>query len=749
MPSQLPPAGADDVLYLFDLSGYVFRAYHAITTPLTAPSGETTHATLGTLTMLLRLLKDRQPKYFIVAMDSVGETFRHKLDTRYKANRPPPPPDLKKQMDRCREAVEAYRLPVFQVEGVEADDIIATSVRFARANKLRVVILSSDKDLMQLVGDDVVMWDTMRNKVYGLPEVEEKWGVGPAMLRDLLALNGDSSDNVPGVPKVGEKTAASLLKTYNDIDGIYAHVNEIKQKAVRQSLIDNEADARLSQQLVTLKDDIEMPISMESITPGQPDVEKLSALFEVLNFSKLKAQLPSASAKTTTASASETTSAQAAKPKPEAQDRPIGGRAIFTEEELEAFVQQAQGAEWLGFDTETTSTEPMRAVLLGMSFATGPEEGVYIPIGHRYMGAPKQLSLAAVQRIVGPLLASETPPKIGHHTKYDEIVLERHGMPVRGTAFDTMIASYLLDPNAEHGLKETAKRELGLTMTTYDQVTRKSRGKQLAFEEVPIEEATPYAVADAVVPHRLIGGLRSRLEAEALLDMHNDLELPLSRLLGHVEQNGVMIDTAVLGAIGSTMGTQLVDLEAAAMKAAGKTFNINAPRQLESVLFDDLGLEVIKRTKTGRSTDAEVLEALAEQHELPKIILEYRQIAKLKNTYVDILPTLINPATGRIHTRFNQTVAATGRLSSSDPNLQNIPIRSDIGKAIRGAFIAPKGFKIVSADYSQIELRLLAHLSKDPVLLDAFQNAQDIHTRTAIEMFGVAAEAVTQDMRRA
>ncbi len=739
--------------YLIDLSGYVFRAYHAITTTLTSPKGEPTQATMGTAQMLLRLMDERRPQYVAVAMDSVGRTFRHEMDERYKATRPPAPPDLITQMNRSREIIEGYRWPIFQKEGVEADDIIATLVRFLREKKKKAVIVSADKDLMQLVGDDVLLWDTMRNKVFGIAEVKEKFGVEPTSLGDLLALNGDTSDNIPGVPKVGPKTAADLLKQHQDLDGIYAHVGEIKAKAIRESLQQNEADARLSRKLVTLKEDVPLTLSLEGMLPRPPDVPRLQKLLEELGFTKMLARLEALSRAGGEESREASVQGGASSTRSphdsaSTQERPIQVKLITTSAELDAFVTSARGAAQLSIHLETSSPDPMRSALIGLSLAIDEEEGVYIPVGHRGLVPPTQVGLDEVRAKLGPILAAERPLKLGHDVKSEEVVLSRAGLALGAVGFDSMLASYLLDPNAEHGLKETARRELSAVMKSYDEPPKRgTRG--VPFDELALEAAAPYAVEGAVLPLRLMPHLKSRLEAESLLRMNDELELPLSRVLATMEQQGVFVDRQALGAIGKTLEERITELEKEAHALVGKPFNLGSPKQLEVLLFDELKLKPIKRTKTSRSTDAEVLEALSEEHPLPRLLLEHRQLSKLKGTYVDALPELIHPQTHRVHTRFNQAVASTGRLSSSDPNLQNIPIRSEVGRAIRSAFIAEPGNLLVSLDYSQIELRILAHLSKDPVLIDAFRAGDDVHARTAMEIFAVSREQVTSDMRRA
>ncbi|WP_437656016.1 DNA polymerase I [Sorangium sp. So ce1182] len=726
-PTALPPAGAPDVLYLIDLSGYVFRAYHAIS-PLSSPSGEPTHATFGTVAMLTKLVDERKPAYLGVAMDSAGKTFRDDLDPRYKAHRPPPPPDLGVQMNRCREIVEAYRIPIFIHEGLEADDLIAVAVERAKERGLRVVIASSDKDLMQLVDNDrVMLWDAMRDKVYGPPEVVAKFGVPPEQVRDLLALVGDSSDNVPGVPGVGLKTAAELLAQFGSLASLYARLDEVKKQRIRESLKQHEADALLSQKLVTLDGSAPVSLDLETLRYGGADTGRLRELFTELGFSRFLKAVRA----------------------PEPAARAATYRVIATREELEAFARSARAAGRLALDVHATTREPMSAHVCGIALACEPGQAVYVPLGHRYLGAPAQLSMSDVDAVLGPLLADPELPKIGHDVKFCEVILLRHRIGIVGVAFDTMLASYLLDPEAKNQLHELAERELGAKMQTIEEVAPKRRGQaQRALDEIELGEASSFGAAFADVALSLTDRLRPRLRAERLEDLLVQIELPLSAVLAEMELTGVLVDPQALGQLGARMTTELAALEEKARELVGHDINLASPKQLEAVLFDELGLRSQRKTKTGRSTDADVLETLSEDHPFPGVVLEHRMIAKLKGTYVDALPRLVHPGTGRIHTRWGQAVAATGRLSSQDPNLQNIPIRTELGRMIRRAFVAPPGSVIVSADYSQIELRVLAHLSKDPVLVDAFRTGQDVHVRTAMEIFGVDEAGVTDEMRR-
>ncbi|MDP3217830.1 MAG: DNA polymerase I [Deltaproteobacteria bacterium] len=734
MPTTLPPPGDPKALYVLDLSGYVFRAYHAVA-PLSNSKGEPTFATLGVTNMLHALVRNQRPHLLAVAMDSVRPTFRHELYTEYKANRPPPPPDLAVQMARCRQVAEAYAIPVLQCEGVEADDLLATCVAEARKRGLFTVICSGDKDLLQLVDDDVIMWDAMRSRIFGAAEVKEKWGVAPNRVRDLLALMGDSSDNVPGVAHVGEKTAVKLLTEFDTLDGVYQNLDKVKGKT-REYLKLHEADARLSQQLVSLKSDVPMHFDVEKLVYGGYERATVRALFEDLEFTRLVAAIDAEDAKATA------TGSEAAAPA-----GPAVYEAVLTTEALDEVIAQCRATGWFSVDTETTSLNTSVAVLVGISLSWKPGLGVYIPIGHRVLGDPTQLDRKLVLDKLRPLFADASVKKVGQNIKYDDIVLRRAGVPVRGYDFDTMLASYLIDPERHtHKLDEISKSELGYEMVSYESVTKVGKGKQITFDEVDIARATRYAAEDAEVVSRLQERLRPKLDSEALTGLLRDVEIPLALLLGRIEEHGVLVDADHLKAMSKVAGAEVVKLEAEAHALVGHPFNVNSPKQLETILFDELKLPVVKKTKTGRSTDAEVLEELASQHPLPHKILEVRGLTKLIGTYLDALPLMID-ATGRVHSSFNQAVAATGRLSSADPNLQNIPIRTPLGREIRRAFVAPEGCLILSADYSQIELRVLAHLSGDPILVDAFKSGDDVHIRTAMEIFKVARDDVSKEMR--
>jgi DNA polymerase-1 len=726
MSASLPAPGTEDSLYLVDLSGYVFRAYHAIA-PLSSSKGEPTHAVLGTVNMLQKVVNEKRPHLLAVALDSKAPTFRKELDARYKAHRPPPPPDLSMQMERCEAIVRAYNIPTYQKDGLEADDLIASVVDRATAAGLRVVIVSADKDLMQLVNDDddrVVLWDSMRDKVYGSAEVREKFGVVPSKLRDLLALTGDTSDNVPGVPSVGPKTASDLLNAYGSIDGIYANIEAIKKPKLKEALTTHHDDARISQQLVTLKRDVALDFDRARLVYGGADKTELRRLFTELEFNRHLDQV-----------------------KPDAATT-RGYRAITSAADLATFLAGAKKLGHLALAVEWSSTDPMRGDVIGVSLATTVGEGVYVPVAHRYLGVPAQIPWVDLARALAPLLKDAGVKKIAHDLKTIEVLFDRFELPIAGPLFDTCLGAYLLDPEAPSTLKELARRDIGLELATYEEATAKQRGAKLAFDEVDVERATGFAAAAAEATLALAETIEPRVLKDGLAKLMDEVEVPLSRVLARMEWTGVLIDVPVLESLGKTIEENLKQLDAEAKAIVGHDFAVRSRDQLEKILFDELGLPVLKRTpKGGRSTDASVLEELAEKHELPRVIVAYREIDKLKGTYIDALPKAVNPRTGRIHTRFAQTVAATGRLSSMDPNLQNIPIRTEVGRKIREAFVAPKGSAIVSADYSQIELRVLAHLSHDEQLLEAFRLGEDVHTRTASLVFGVPKDQVTREMR--
>ncbi len=733
MATPLFPVGAPDVLYLVDLSGYIFRAYHAIA-PLTSPTGEPTQAVYGTVNMLEKLVRERQPKLLAVAMDSTTPTFRKQLYDAYKATRPPPPEDLKSQMRRVGQIVRAFPLPCFQRDGFEADDLIASAVRQARQRGLKVVIVSADKDLMQLVGEDVVLWDTMRDKVIGVEEVEARFGVPIPQVRDVLALMGDSSDNVPGVPSVGPKTAQELISKYGTLSGVYEHLDELKRKKLRETLLEHKDNAFLSQRLVTLRDDVDVNFEPDVLRFERRNPAELRQLYAELGFQRHLAALEeSAGGQPSTVSA--------------AVQQLATVECLTDATDLDALLPVLKQKERLAVFALVMGDAPMTQRWVGLGLCVEPGKSYYVPLEHRYVGAPAQLPLERVVSFLTHALALEVQWG-AHDAKQLMITAQRHGLPLERCHFDSLLASYLLDSTSGHDLEYVVQSELGLALTPYEQLTRKRGRQQLACDEVPVEDAAAFAGNRAEALMALWDPLQQRLEEETLSRVCSELELPLASLLTQMEQTGVCLDCDALNALSETLTEQLKALETRAHAVAGTAFNVNSPRQLEKLLFDQLGLKPLRRTKTSRSTDAETLEALSTQHELPRIILEIRQLSKLQGTYVNALPQLVDPNTGRVHTQWHQDVAATGRLSSSAPNLQNIPIRSELGRRIREAFVAPKGYLLVSADYSQIELRVLAHLSKDPVLIDAFRTGQDIHQRTAMEIFELDADEVNAEYRR-
>jgi DNA polymerase-1 len=785
-PSRLPDSGARDVLYLVDLSGYVFRAYHALP-PLSSSRGEPTHAVLGTVNMLQKIVAERRPHLFVVAMDSRGPTFRHAVDVRYKATRPAPPPDLSQQMARVEQIVRAWDVACFAREGFEADDLIATVTARSLAEGWRVVIVSADKDLMQLVhdGDDrVVLWDSMRDRVYGPREVREKLGVAPSQVRDFLALTGDTSDNVPGVPGVGPKTASDLLAQFGSIESILANVDQVTKPKLRENLKAHEADARVSQKLVTLDGSSPVEWDRSKLLWGGANIEELRRLYTELEFQRQIDQLQQLASIGAQAWLAKSAKPAAGSPDPEQPTAGPGAAAgvpaglghdaspaaaagpgasdvaptdasrvyevVLDLATLERLVADARARGQVGIAAAVTSDDAMRAQILGVSLSIEPGRGYYVPLAHRYLGSPKQLEWGAVGAILAPLLADPAVSKVGFDVKRASIVFARAGAPFAGPTFDVLVAAYLLDPETPNGLKELARRELGVTFGRGDEPAPKARGPQPLFDEIEVERAAALAAPEAELPVSLRARLEPRLEVERLDALMRDLEVPLEGVLAAMEMRGVLVDVPTLERIGRKAEESLRELESECKRIAGRDFLVRSRDQLEKILFDELRLPSIKRTpKGGRSTDADVLEALSDQHELPRRLLEFRELDKLKGTYIDALPRYVHPTTGRIHTRFDQAVAATGRLASSDPNLQNIPIRTELGRAIRAAFVAPPGHVILSADYSQIELRVLAHLAQDAELVDAFASGEDVHARTAALIFDKPRSEVSADERRA
>ncbi|NLH47965.1 MAG: DNA polymerase I [Myxococcales bacterium] len=715
-------------LLLIDGSGYIFRAFFAIRS-LTTSTGLPTNAVYGVATMLDKTLRELQPADVAVCFDTKAKTFRHELFPDYKANRPEPPAALVPQFALIHELVRLRGLPMLTLDGWEADDLIGTLARQAAAADFAVTIVSGDKDLMQLVTDRVRIYDPMKDKWFGPAEVRERFGVPPERVIDVLGLAGDSSDNIPGVPGVGEKTAIKLMAEYGDLEAVLAAAGGIKGK-LGEKLALFAAQARLSRELATIRTDAPLPVDAEHLTPGEPDIAGLRALYEKLEFHSQLAALPQAATATID------------------RDR---YRTVLTENDLRELVKKLAAAPGFAFDTETNSLSPTAADLVGLSFCCDEAEAFYVPVGHRYLGMPAQLPRERVLEALRPLLTDPAKPKWGQNAKYDLLVLENYGLRVAGLAGDTMIADYLLAPGrGGHSLDALAQRWLGHTTIKFGDVTGSGRQRR-TFDEVDLDNATRYAAEDAHVTWLLHERIENELRRdEPVWKLYREMELPLIDVLAAMERAGVAIDVPYFAALAVEMDERIQRVAEKIQAAAGEAFNLNSPAQIGQVLFERLGIKGTKKTKTGYSTDAQVLEKLAEEgHEVPRLLLEYRGLAKLKGTYVDALPKLINPRTGRIHTSFNQTIAATGRLSSSDPNLQNIPIRGEDGRRIRQGFVPAPGKRFLAADYSQIELRLAAHLSGDELMIAAFRAGEDVHTRTAAEIMGVFPALVTPEMRSA
>jgi DNA polymerase-1 len=742
--------GEAPTLVLVDGSSYLYRAFHALP-PLTNSRGEPTGAVLGVLNMLAKLQKELEPAFVAVVFDAPGRTFRDDLFAEYKSHRPPMPDDLKAQTGPLIEAVEALGLPLLRVEGVEADDVIGTLAERAAREGLRVVISTGDKDMAQLVNDRISLVNTMTGSSLDRAGVKIKFDVYPEQIVDYLALVGDASDNIPGVPKVGPKTAAKWLNQYTTVDNLLEHQGEIEGK-VGESLRAHTSDLALSRQLATINCDLELALQPGDLKPTAPDVERLRALYSRLELRSLLKQLPGG----------ESSPPLAPPPSPadagEGGPRPTEGPAIernyelvLTQDAFEPWLRRLETAELISFDTETTSLDYMRAEIVGVSFCVEAGRAAYVPLAHTYPGAPDQLDRTTVLDTLRPLLEDPARAKLGHHLKYDAHVLRNHGIELRGMKFDSMLESYVLNSTAtRHDLDSTAQHYLGVATIHYEDVAGKG-AKQLPFNEVPVETAGEYSAEDADVALRLHRALWPRIEQlPKLRRLYEEIEQPLVPVLLDMEHRGVLIDTAMLKKQSHELAKKLTELEARAHAVAGAPFNLDSPKQLQEVLFGKLGLPTRRKTATGQPSTAEdVLEELADDYELPRIILDYRGMAKLRSTYTDKLPGQVDPGTGRVHTSYHQAVAATGRLSSTDPNLQNIPIRTPEGRRIRQAFIAPPGHVLMAADYSQIELRIMAHLSGDESLLRAFAEDRDIHQATAAEVFGVAPPDVTSDQRRA
>jgi DNA polymerase-1 len=751
-PSQPQPP-----LVLVDGSSYLYRAYHALP-PLTNSKGQPTGAVKGVISMLRRLRKDYPESPIAVVFDAKGKTFRDDLYAEYKANRPAMPDDLRPQVQPILDIVVAMGLPLLVVEGVEADDVIGTLARQATELARPVVVSTGDKDMAQLVNGHVSLVNTMTGTYLDVQGVKDKYGFGPERMIDYLALMGDKVDNIPGVPGVGEKTALGLVQGLGGLDDIYANLEAIREldfrgaKKMPEKLLEHRDMAYLSHRLATIKTDVELEFAPDSIHIGQADEARLRELFSGLEFKSWVNELvitESPGAPDLFAAAVEP--AVIAVEAEQLSERTLVDYTTILEKPVFAeWLQKLAAADLFAFDTETTSLDAMQARIVGLSFAVAPGEAAYVPCAHDYIGAPEQLPLAWVLEQLKPLLEDPDKAKVGQNLKYDRSVLLNHGVEMRGIAYDTMLESYVLNSTAtRHNMDDLASKYLDYTTVHFEDIAGKG-AKQLTFNQIKIEEAAPYAAEDADITLRLHQHLWPELvRIESLRRVFSEIEIPLLPVLSHIERNGALVDAKLLGQQSIELGQRLVELERKAFEIAGEEFNLGSPKQLGVILFEKQQLPVIKKTPTGApSTAEEVLQELALDYPLPKVLMEYRGLAKLKSTYTDKLPLMINPGTGRIHTCYHQAVAATGRLSSSDPNLQNIPIRTEEGRRIRQAFVAPKGYKIVAADYSQIELRIMAHLSGDAGLLNAFAQGLDVHRATAAEVFGVALDGVTPEMRR-
>ncbi len=727
-------AEANKKLILVDGSSFLFRAYHAVP-PLTSPEGLPTNAIHGVTGMLRKLIEDHQTEYFSVIFDAPGKTFRNDLYDQYKANRPPMPDDLRVQIEPLHHIIRAMGIPLIMESGVEADDVIGALSRMAEAEGYDVVISTGDKDMAQLVNEQVSLENTMSNTRMDIDGVQQKFGVMPEQIIDYLALMGDSVDNIPGVPKVGPKTAAKWLKEYGSLDAIIEHADQFKGK-IGENLRASLDFLPLSKTLTTIKCDLDLPYCVADLKQQASDVAELKALLTDLGFSTWLKTLNNNKSETT-----EPKVPQAIEPEYE---------TVLDKQRFNHWLEQIKQADIFAFDTETTNLDYSKAEVVGVSLSVKSGVAAYIPVAHSYTDAPQQLSRDLVLGALAPVLEDPKQAKVGQNLKYDANVLANHGIELRGIQHDTMLQSYVYNSTAtRHNMDDLAKTYLDVDTIHYEDIAGKGV-KQLSFEEIDLETAAPYAAEDADITLRLHQALWPRLQQQDKLQaLYNDIEIPLLPVLSAMERNGVLLDTDMLAHQSMELSKAIVHLEQQAHDAAGQVFNLGSPKQIQSIFYDQLKLPVLKKTPKGQPSTAEsVLQELALDYPLPKLILEYRSLSKLKSTYTDKLPIQVNGKTGRVHTSYHQAVAATGRLSSTDPNLQNIPIRTAEGRKIRQAFIAAPGNQLLAADYSQIELRIMAHLSADPGLLKAFSEGQDIHRATAAEVFAVAPDQVTNDLRR-
>jgi DNA polymerase I len=725
-------------LILVDGSSYLYRAYHAMP-PLTNSDGESTGTIYGVINMLRKLIRDYQPEHMAVVFDAKGKTFRNDLYAEYKATRPPMPDDLREQIAPIHEIVKAMGLPLLCIDNVEADDVIGTLAKQATAAGIETVISTGDKDMAQLVSEHVTLVNTMNNTKTDIAAVQEKFGLTPQQIVDYLALMGDKVDNIPGVDSVGPKTATKLLQQYGSLQGVIEHADEVKGKLGEKLRAAVDA-LPLSYQLATIKMDVELDFTPETLDMQAADNEKLAELYRRYEFKSWLQELDSALA-----------AAASTKTDEPATSNETHYETILTQQQLESWMDKLKKAELFAFDTETTSLNYLQARIVGMSFAIKAGEAAYLPLAHDYPGAPDQLDFDATLALMKPLLEDPKALKVGQNLKYDRHILLNHGIDLQGIAHDTMLQSYVLDSTAtRHDMDSLAEKYLNRSTIHFEDIAGKGK-KQLTFNEIGLEEASPYACEDADITLQLHHILWPKIQAIPSLEtVYRELEMPLLPVLNTLERNGVHIDIFMLQQQSDALAHDIDRLEKQAHESAGTKFNLGSPKQLQEILYEKQGIPVKKKTKTGQpSTEEGVLQDLADEgYELPQIIMQYRSLSKLKSTYTDKLPQQVNQQTGRVHTSYHQAVTATGRLSSSDPNLQNIPIRTETGRKIREAFVAGKGAKILAADYSQIELRIMAHLSGDKSLLTAFAEGEDIHRHTASEIFGVEPENVTGDQRR-
>ena len=759
------PTIAPNPLVLVDGSSYLYRAFHAFP-PLTNSAGEPTGAMYGVLNMLKSLISQVQPSHIAVVFDAKGKTFRDEMFEQYKSHRPPMPDDLRKQIQPLHDIIRALGIPLLVIEGVEADDVIGTlAVAASKANQ-KVLISTGDKDMAQLVDDNIMLINTMNNTLLDREAVIEKYGIPPELIIDYLALMGDSADNIPGVAGVGEKTALGLLQGIGSMAEIYANLDKVAELTIRgakklgDKLLAEKEMADLSYRLATIKTDVALDITPEQLTLGASNNDQLTEYFGRYEFKRWLNEVMNGADSITNNNEQPTkinhyqaTPALAQDNSDEALPAIQIDRSryetLLTEADLNRWVEKLNQAKLFALDTETDNLDYMAANLVGISFALENGEAAYLPLQLDYLGAPKTLEKTTALTLLKPVLENPAIQKVGQNFKYDLTIFARNGIDVQGVAFDTMLESYVLNSTGRHNMDDLAKRYLGHQTITFEEIAGKGKN-QLTFNQIPLEKAAEYAAEDADVTMKLQQVLWEKLSKEPTLEkLFKEMELPLLGVLSRMERRGVLIDSDALFLQSNEIANRLSELEEQAYVLAGQPFNLASTKQLQEILFDKLGLPIIQKTPKGApSTNEEVLEELAFSHELPKVLVEHRGLSKLKSTYTDKLPQMVNPQTGRVHTSYHQAVTATGRLSSSDPNLQNIPIRNEEGRRIRQAFIAREGFTVVAADYSQIELRIMAHLSQDQGLINAFTQGKDIHRSTAAEIFGVALDEVTSEQRR-